>query len=90
LFTVLISVSVGGTTGLFSGASLLSMVELIFYLTIRFASNILMNRNKTANRNAEHPASAVLIKGDNSVVVLQQGPYVSSGVGKSVIFDLQK
>lgn len=42
-------VSVGGTTGLFVGASLLSFVELFFFFTVRFISNILMERKKTEN-----------------------------------------
>lgn len=41
------SVSVGGTTGLFVGASLLSFVELFFFFTVRFVNNILMNRRET-------------------------------------------
>ncbi|XP_068633532.1 sodium channel protein Nach [Battus philenor] len=40
-------VSVGGTTGLFVGASLLSFVELIFYFTARFVGNIWIVRRKT-------------------------------------------
>ncbi|XP_050351260.1 sodium channel protein Nach-like [Nymphalis io] len=35
-------VSVGGTAGLFVGASLLSFVELIFFFTIRFISDLCM------------------------------------------------
>ncbi|KAJ8731379.1 hypothetical protein PYW07_004543 [Mythimna separata] len=42
-------VSVGGTTGLFVGASLLSFVELFFFFTVRFISNILMERKKNEN-----------------------------------------
>ncbi|XP_059048510.1 sodium channel protein Nach-like [Achroia grisella] len=37
-------VSVGGTTGLFVGASLISFIELIFYFAVRFISNILMDK----------------------------------------------
>ncbi|XP_026327649.1 sodium channel protein Nach-like [Hyposmocoma kahamanoa] len=39
-------VSVGGTAGLFVGASLLSFVELLFYFTIRYGSNILLERKR--------------------------------------------
>ncbi|XP_045448047.1 sodium channel protein Nach-like isoform X1 [Melitaea cinxia] len=39
-------VSVGGTAGLFVGASLLSFVELIFFFTVRFISNVLMEKRK--------------------------------------------
>ncbi|KPI94432.1 Sodium channel protein Nach [Papilio xuthus] len=42
-------VSVGGTTGLFVGASLLSFVELIFYFTVRFAGNFWIVKNKSKN-----------------------------------------
>ncbi|XP_060803388.1 sodium channel protein Nach-like [Amyelois transitella] len=37
-------VSVGGTTGLFVGASILSFVELIFYFSVRFVNNIWLDR----------------------------------------------
>ncbi|XP_047533408.1 pickpocket protein 19-like [Vanessa atalanta] len=39
-------VSVGGTAGLFVGASLLSFVELIFFFTIRFISDLCMKKRK--------------------------------------------
>ncbi|KAM3965323.1 sodium channel protein Nach [Aphomia sociella] len=39
-------VSVGGTTGLFVGASVISFIELIFFFTVRFISNILMEKKK--------------------------------------------
>ncbi|KAJ8722053.1 hypothetical protein PYW08_004455 [Mythimna loreyi] len=42
-------VSVGGTTGLFVGASLLSFVELFLFFTVRFVSNILMEKKKIEN-----------------------------------------
>nr|XP_026492257.1 sodium channel protein Nach [Vanessa tameamea] len=39
-------VSVGGTASLFVGASLLSFVELIFFFTIRFISDLCMKKRK--------------------------------------------
>ncbi|XP_041979463.1 sodium channel protein Nach [Aricia agestis] len=39
-------VSVGSTAGLFVGASLLSFVELIFFFTVRYISNVLMEKRK--------------------------------------------
>ncbi|XP_037868462.2 sodium channel protein Nach [Bombyx mori] len=42
-------VSIGGTTGLFLGASILSFVELIFYFSVRFANNILMKIDQRKN-----------------------------------------
>ncbi|XP_073956887.1 sodium channel protein Nach-like isoform X1 [Choristoneura fumiferana] len=43
-------VSIGGTTGLFVGASLLSFVELIIYFTVRFAINIWLERQGRTNK----------------------------------------
>ncbi|KOB65998.1 putative pickpocket 13, partial [Operophtera brumata] len=43
------TMSVGGTTGLFVGASVLSFIELIFFFTVRFVSNILMGNKKPTN-----------------------------------------
>ncbi|KAJ0176656.1 hypothetical protein K1T71_007835 [Dendrolimus kikuchii] len=45
-------VSVGGTAGLFVGASLLSFVELIFYFTVRFISNLYMAKRNQYETNA--------------------------------------
>lgn len=45
----LFSVSVGGATGLLLGASVLSFVELIFFFTVRFISNIIMENRKRNN-----------------------------------------
>ena len=42
-------VSTGGTTGLFVGASLLSFVELIYYLTIRVYGSLYMEKKKKKN-----------------------------------------
>lgn len=42
-----LSVSMGGATGLFIGASLLSFVEIVYYFTIRPYSSMVMMR--TAN-----------------------------------------
>nr|XP_049694331.1 uncharacterized protein LOC110374779 [Helicoverpa armigera] len=50
-------VSVGGTTGLFVGASLLSFVELFFFFTVRFISNVWMERKKTENVLAVKPTT---------------------------------
>lgn len=41
-----LSVSMGGATGLFIGASLLSFVEIVYYFTIRPYSTMIM---RTAN-----------------------------------------
>lgn len=38
-------VSMGGTTGLFVGASILSFVEIIYYFTIRPYSNVVTRNN---------------------------------------------
>lgn len=50
-------VSVGGTTGLFVGASLLSFVELIFYFTVRFAGNFWIVKKENKNDNEQKTAS---------------------------------
>ncbi|XP_049873456.1 sodium channel protein Nach-like [Pectinophora gossypiella] len=47
-------VSLGGTTGLFLGASLLSFVEFIVYFTVRFTSNILIEQRKNQNVKPKH------------------------------------
>ncbi|XP_048478510.1 sodium channel protein Nach [Plutella xylostella] len=39
-------VSIGGTTGLCVGASILSFVELVFYFTVRYMSNLLHEKKK--------------------------------------------
>ncbi|KAG7308681.1 hypothetical protein JYU34_005903 [Plutella xylostella] len=39
-------VSIGGTTGLCVGASILSFVELVFYFTVRYISNLLHEKKK--------------------------------------------
>lgn len=38
----------GGTTGLFIGASLLSFVELLYYMTVRPYGTMMMRRQRTA------------------------------------------
>lgn len=40
------SVSIGGTTGLFVGASLLSFVEIIYYMTIRPYSSFIYEKRR--------------------------------------------
>lgn len=80
------SVSVGGTTGLFVGASILSFVELLFYFTVRFVNNILMYRRgfekkknvKIIVKRKRVNASAVKLKVIKDPQI--QGPYASSGV----------
>ncbi|GBP93729.1 Sodium channel protein Nach [Eumeta japonica] len=47
-------VSVGGTTGLFVGASLLSFVELIFYFTVRLWNNYWMDKDRVDRNNKAH------------------------------------
>lgn len=42
----LFSVSIGGTTGLFVGASLLSFVEIIYYMTIRPYSSYIYEKRR--------------------------------------------
>lgn len=42
--TVLVLVSLGGTAGLFIGASILSFVEIIFYFIIRPLDDYLIQR----------------------------------------------
>lgn len=83
---IFISVSVGGTTGLFVGASILSFVEFIFYFTIRFANNILMGRRKRNPKGVIklkrlEPVTNI-IRADNIAALenIQQGPYENSGV----------
>lgn len=49
-FHYVLPVSVGGTTGLFVGASLLSFVELVIYFTVRFAINIWLERQEITNK----------------------------------------
>ncbi|KAH9644843.1 hypothetical protein HF086_007931 [Spodoptera exigua] len=83
-------VSVGGTTGLFVGASLLSFVELFFFFTVRFISNIWMERK----RNKDPPttkSALVLLELPGPPEIEEFGPqsngsrkeaYTSSGVPK--------
>ncbi|XP_063825941.1 sodium channel protein Nach [Ostrinia nubilalis] len=79
-------VSIGGTTGLFVGASLLSFVELIFYFTIRFANDIWMERQKrkpNAVNKLQNTASGtnIRIEDVNALEGIPKGPYENSGVG---------
>lgn len=46
MFFAAFSVSMGGTTSLFVGASLLSFVELVYYFTIRVYGTYYMNKKK--------------------------------------------
>lgn len=89
------SVSVGGTTGLFVGASILSFVELIFYFTVRFASNLRMDRQKR-KKNAtgtivyehlEPKVEIVRIGGLEGSEGIQEGPYSNSGVKNLNLFN---
>ncbi|KAF9418788.1 hypothetical protein HW555_004455 [Spodoptera exigua] len=83
-------VSVGGTTGLFVGASLLSFVELFFFFTVRFISNIWMERKR--NKELTTTKSAlVLLELPGPPEIEEFGPqsngsrkeaYTSSGVPK--------
>lgn len=69
--------SIGGTTGLFVGASVLSFVELIFYFSVRFANNIWAERQK------RKPNAVIEVKSyrvDKTLEKIQQGPYENSGV----------
>ncbi|KAL4714001.1 hypothetical protein ACJJTC_005632 [Scirpophaga incertulas] len=82
-------VSVGGTTGLFVGASILSFVELIFYFTIRFISNVFWMKNKSneSKRFAERLENVERDAAKHRVVKNDRtGPYNNSGVGASVLF----
>lgn len=56
-FSLLISVSIGGSTGLFVGASLLSFIELIYYFTIRPYVNY---RNEQRQQQQKKPSSIVV------------------------------
>ncbi|EDS29204.1 pickpocket 13 [Culex quinquefasciatus] len=47
-------VSVGGTTGLFVGASLLSFVEIIYYFTIRPYGTVFMRKIRTRLHQHQH------------------------------------
>ncbi|KAL0883199.1 hypothetical protein ABMA27_016636 [Loxostege sticticalis] len=79
-------VSVGGTTGLFVGASILSFVEFIFYFTIRFANNILMARRKRIPKGViklkrlEPVTNIIRAENIGALENMQQGPYENSGV----------
>lgn len=44
-------VSIGGILGLFLGASILSLIELVYYFTFRLYNNIQMIRNSERERN---------------------------------------
>lgn len=53
LFMYYFIVSTGGTTGLFVGASLLSFVELIYYLTIRVYGTLYMQKKRGKNLKSD-------------------------------------
>ncbi|XP_075978336.1 sodium channel protein Nach-like [Anticarsia gemmatalis] len=78
-------VSVGGTTGLFVGASLLSFVELFFFFTIRLFNNLWMNKKRLRNENMDdrpniNTANVEEIRLKTMEKAVRQGPYPISGV----------
>uniref|UniRef100_A0A2H1WKA7 SFRICE_008547 n=1 Tax=Spodoptera frugiperda TaxID=7108 RepID=A0A2H1WKA7_SPOFR len=80
-------VSVGGTTGLFVGASLLSFVELFFFFTVRFINNILMQRKKDNEPiTTKDPSFLIDLPGPPEIEGIgsqrAQEAYVTSGVPK--------
>ncbi|XP_031766293.2 sodium channel protein Nach [Galleria mellonella] len=80
-------VSVGGTTGLFVGASLISFIELIFYFTVRFISNILMDKRNQKRNVVLSIQGRKKYKRINLGIEQKQtqGPYVNSGVLNSTL-----
>ncbi|KAJ2949047.1 hypothetical protein O0L34_g5987 [Tuta absoluta] len=70
-------VSVGGTTGLFLGASLLSFVELVFYFTIRFASNIYIEEKKVIEESKRRRQVRAIKPSGLQKQVNVQYPYVN-------------
>ncbi|XP_063363829.1 sodium channel protein Nach-like [Cydia amplana] len=79
-------VSVGGTTGLFVGASIISFVELIWYFTIRFCINIWLER-RARRTTAVLPQDTEIVRiADNREQTdNDQRPYTSSGVPQSQV-----
>lgn len=45
----------GGATGLFIGASLLSFVEIFYYFTVRPYNSMLLRKRKVANNESIEP-----------------------------------
>lgn len=81
--------SVGGTTGLFVGASLLSFVELLFYFTVRFIINIWLEKQKQKQKNRVTQYRPTASEIDDSNILakrrddeIKNAPYADSGVLK--------